>query len=256
MLVKQGGNVVNSKFLHTPDYSNIYAQKRIERACETLGEEALKKLFLFTNHLRGAQSADIAKILQMPLDTVNGLIKRVYRNGLPAFEDRRSKTSSFLPPREPIPEPDFLELKIDLEDLVISFNQRQLRIPRHDNLLCRSMLLMFVNNGLLSEDDVSRALGLSKERVRKLKVQLKQQGVDSLINRHKGQQKDYKTPPEVKTELLHQYILNLREGKSVSPSVLKRDMESRDIKCPGVRTIASHLRKSGLEKLDWLKKNS
>ena len=113
-----------------------------------------------------------------------------------------------------------------------------------------------INNGFLSEDDVSKALGLSKERVRKLKAQLKQQGADSLINRHKGQQKDYKTPPEVKSELIQQYILNLRDGKSVSPSELKRDMENRDIKCPGVRTIASHLRKLGLAKLDWLKKNS
>ncbi len=248
--------MVNSKHLHIPNCSNVYAQKRIKRACETLGEEALNKLFLFTDHLRGAQSADIAKILQMPLDTVNGIIKRVYRNGLPALEDHRSKTSNFLPPREPIPESNFLELKTDLEDLVIAFNEKQLRIPRSDNLLCRIILLMFVNNGFFSESDVSKALGLSKERVRKLKVQLKQRGADSLINRHKGQQKDYKTPPDVKSKLIQQYILNLRDGKSVSPSVLKREMESRDIKCPGVQTIALHLSKLGLAKLNWLKKNS
>jgi biotin operon repressor len=248
--------MVDSKYLHISRYSNVYAEKRIKRACETLGEEVLKKLLLFTDHLRGAQSADIAEIVQMPLDTVNGLIKRVYQNGLPAFEDHRKKTSSFLPPRDHIPEPDLFEIKINLEDLVISLNHGQLRIPRRDDLLCRSILLIFVNNGLLSEEDVSKALGLSKERIRKLKAQLKHHGSDSLINRHKGQQKDYKTPPEVKRELLEQYILNLRDGKSVSPSVLKREMESRDIKCPGVRTIASHLRKLGLEKLDWLKKNS
>lgn len=245
-------NVAISNSIQNTNYSKIHAQKRMTRASEILGNETIRKLFIFTKHLQGAQSADIANDVQMPIDTVNGLIKKIYQNGLPALEDRRSVTSAFLPHKQEPSESTLIELKLEHEYVVLSLEHRQLQIPRYDSLLCRSVLLLLLNSGWLSEQDVAGALGLSTERVRKLKAQLKQQGAETLVTQHQGQQQDYRTTPETKAELIQQYILNLREGKSVSAAVLKHDIESRNQICPSIRTITKHLHTIGFKKLQLL----
>ena len=64
--------------------SNRLSDKRIERAELVLGRDVVDRLLVFSLHLWGGEARSIADAVGWPTDTVNGVIKRVNRVGLPA----------------------------------------------------------------------------------------------------------------------------------------------------------------------------
>lgn len=241
--------MVVSNLLDGLKRSNQLADKRRRKAEALLGQDVVARIIIFALHLWGGEAKSIAEALGWPVDTVNGVIKRVYKEGLPALEDRRQRTSAFLPVAAPKASAELMNLSAEEDNICAEMGGRQLLLPRSDDLLCRTMVLCFLEAGWVALDVAAEALGLSEERARKLKAQIKQHGASSLLDHRTGQSQEYRMVPDTKAELIWQYVINVEEGQSVSAARLKQDLENRGEKCPSVQTVAVHVKKLGLNAL-------
>jgi len=237
------------------DYRNLdrlspdQCQRRIEAAKNALGEGVLVRLLAVALFLLGASRRAISEGLRLPKPTLTSLTERVLRDGLPALEDRRCKSSTFLqhgPPASKL-EPKLL---IEPERLIVRLDDEvQIALSRQHRILCRAVLLTMLESGLLAADEVASALGLSTERVRQLRAKLIEGGVEALTDRRRGHQRDYMVTPEVKAELIQQYVLNLQTGASTSSQQLNNDLSERcDISLAN-RTVRQHVVKMGLRQI-------
>ena len=229
--------------------SDAWAQKRIRKATALLGHDVVVRLLAFAQHLRGSRSDDIARSIGLPVDTLNGLFKRIYQEGLPAFEDRRQRASAFLPMLPHRDEPESVALAVEAEHICLAIGSRTLRLARSDPLLCRTVLLSWFDNGGLGAGETATALGLSVEHLRKLRTRLVRDGAASLIDHRQGQTQDYRMHPETRAEVIRQYVLNLETGRPVSGPCLKRDVQERGRPCPSAQTVTVHVKKLGLDRL-------
>jgi len=248
-----------------PPLSSVASQRRIDQANRILGAEVVSRILALALYLMGARRKTLAEFLAIPLDTVKSLVKRVFSAGLPGLEDRRRKASTFVPP---VVEPESettCKLLMEQETLVVELNgATRMEIPRQNPVQCRTVLMTMLEAKLLSIGEVAQAIGLSVERVRKLSKKLHQSDVFALIDQRRGQQQDYRLTPEVKAELIQQFVLNLQTNAGTSSKQLSEDLEKRcQIKVAG-RTIRQHAAKLGLGQmrrslpklLTALKKNS
>jgi hypothetical protein len=230
-----------------PQLSYERSQKRLERATGVLGAKVVTRLLAFSLYLLGANRDALAGCLGIRLETLKSLVKRGFSDGLVALEDRRRSLSTFLPRQAPVAE---LRPKVSLEPetLVVEFDEgTRMRIPLRNRIQCRTVLLTMAGSKLLSVDEVADGLGLSAERVRKLKTKLAQDDVvEALVDQRSGQQRDDRVTPEVKAELIQQYVVNLQTEGRTSSEKLKDDLSNRcNIEITS-RTIRLHVAKLGL----------
>lgn len=249
---------------NNPQFSLWHSKKRMEKANSIFGSSIVAGILAFSLYLMGANRKALAQFLKMPLDTLKSFIKRAYEHGLPAFEDRRCKSSDFLPPVfKPLSKP---KLIVKPDKLVVGLHDghQKIEILRRNRFQCRTVLLTLLANGLLMQEEVAQALDLSNDRTRKLKVKLMKHDVDALIDKRKGQQQDYRVTSEIKAELIQQHVLNLTTGASTSSEQLSSDLQKRCQIHLASRTIRLHMAKLGLYRiqkslphlLHGLKKNS
>ncbi len=224
-------------------------QRRIEAARDALGEGVLVRLLAFALFLLGANRRAISKGLGLPQPTLTSLTERVLRDGLPALEDRRCKSSTFLP-HDPSGRKLEPKLLIEPEELVVQLDDEgRIALSRQDPILCRTVLLTMLESGLLAADEVAGALGLSSERVRQLRAKLIEGGVEALTDQRRGHQRDYTATPEVKAELIQQYVLNLQTGASTASQQIKNDLSERCNISLASRTVRQHVVKLGLRQI-------
>lgn len=232
----------------TAQFSLHRSQQRLEKAKRILGEAVVSKILVFALYLLGANVHALAGFLKMPLDTVKSLIDRVLTEGLPALEDRRRKTSTFV--GQPQRTKEKPTLTVEAEHLTLHFNGKwKMQIPRRNKLQCRIVLLTTLAANFLGREEVAKALQLSVERTRKLKTALFKNDVHAVIDQRRGQQKDYRMVSEVQAELIQQYVLNLNSEKSTSSLQLRDDLHQRCELDLAPRTIRLHVIKMGLKQL-------
>jgi len=106
-----------------------------------------------------------------------------------------------------------------------------------------------LNSGLLSRKDVAAFLDLSSVHTGNLAQRLQDEDIPAVIDKRRGQQKEYRFTPEVKAELIQQYVLEvLLEGKTAGKQLSERLRERCQFILPE-RSIQYHVEKLGLEKL-------
>jgi hypothetical protein len=201
----------------------------------------------------------------MPADSARTIIKNIHKNGIPAFEDRRFHTSTFLPQAQ-----QSNQLKIDIqseeEGICIGFGDdtQKVRIPGNNPLQLRALLLTLVNSELLSIQQASEHLQLSTVQTRTLAKKIQEEDVGCLMDKRKGHIKEYVFDSEIKAEMIQQYIANLVNNKKTSSQALSEDLKERCHIDLSSRTIRFHVEKMGLSKIrkslphliDRFKKNS
>lgn len=230
-----------------PPLSPAASRRRIDQATRILGAEVVARILALALYLLGARRKAVAELLGIPLETVKSLVQRVFSDGLPALEDRRRKGSTFAPPIEAVQPETTCKLLVEQDKLVVELNEaRRIEIPRRNAIQCRTVLMTMLEAKLLNLGEVAKAVGLSMERVRKLSKKLYRSDVSALIDQRQGQQQDYRLTPEVKAELIQQFVLNLQTNAGTSSKQLSEDLEKRcQIKVAG-RTIRQHAAKLGL----------
>lgn len=231
-----------------PHLSSELSQKRLEKANSLLGAGVVARILAFALYLLGANRSALAQYVGLPLDTLKSLLQRMLKDGLPALEDRRRKSSTFLP-HAPVPQPE-PKLVIGEDTLVVHLDpERKITMPRHNPIQCRAVLLTMLDARLLGLEEVADGIGLSTERARKLKAKLLENDLDALIDQRRGQQRDYRVTPEVKAEIIQQYILNLQTNAGTSAEQLRDDLDERCQIKLAPRTIGLHVAKLALQRI-------
>jgi hypothetical protein len=229
--------------------STVSSQKRLEQAKLAFGATAVTRIISLALYLLGANLRELAAFVGTPLDTIKTLAKRTLQDGLPALEDRRRKTSSFLPIND-TRGPLSCQLLFEKDAFfVVLDGEKRIALLRRNPIQCRTVLLTLLDANLLDIEEVSRAIGLSPERTRKLRATLAKEDVEALLDRRRGQQRDYLVTPEVKSELIQQFVVNALSGWPTSGRAIAEDLQQRCEIEVSERSARLYLNKLGLSKL-------
>lgn len=246
------------------EFSDALRQQRVEKVTRILGAGVVRRLLCFALYLLGVSRRSVADVLRMPVGSVRSVITAIEKSGLPALEDRRRQTSSFLPPSES----KGLQVKVSKEEHWLNVDlgdpNRPLRVPLDNALQVKVVVLSLLNSGLLSRKEAAQLLNYSAEHTSNLARQLESEGVSALLDKRTGQQQDYRINVEVKAELIQQFVLDvITRGNTSGKGISERLEERCEIKIPE-RTVRYHLARMGLPKIkqslpqliSTLKKNS
>jgi len=108
-------------------------------------------------------------------------------------------------------------------------------------------LLSLLNSGLLFVQEMALLLGVSSGHCRELAVNLTRGDVaETLIDKRRGQVRDYKVGHEEKAEMIQQFAARAVTGHSISSEELARLVNERTHAEVSPRTIRRHSRKLGL----------
>ncbi len=231
-------------------FDDKLSRERINRATQIFGVAVIKRIICFSLYLLGVTRPSIARLADMPIESVKTVIRNLHNNGISALEDRRRSHSTFLPLKE---QKTPLNINVILEEewIFIEFADKQqaLKIPWNNRLQVRTLLLTMLNSGLLSMKETSELLELSTTQTRVLVERLHKQDIYGLLDQRQGQKKDYVITPEIKAEMIQQYIANLVAGEKRSGQALSEKLKERCNLDLSPRTIRFHVDKMGLSKI-------
>ncbi len=229
-------------------FSQHLSEKRITQARNLLGVKVIQKLIGYALFLLGATRNSISSSINMAPGSVRSLILSVNRKGLPALEDQRSKTSSF---RSPPPSSISLSLQLHEDCLRVKSGSGNLQIdiPESNNVQKKVFLLTLLQNDLLELSEVAEALNLSRNRTLKLADILLCKDFEGILDRRQGQKKDYRFTPEVKAELIQQFVIDILTQGKTSGEQLALHLNQRCELVLSPRSILHHLSALGLTRI-------
>lgn len=230
-------------------FSSTHARKRSEKARATMGAGVVRRIIAFALFVLGAKREDIARFLDMPLGTLLSLLTRMGSNGVAALEDRRGARSEEISVRR-MKEPR-CSVAVGQEHVEVSCPSAGARlvIPSANVLQCKTVLFTLLTNGLLRAEEVADAVGLSERRVRDLADAMREGDVLALIDKRRGQQKDYLFTSEVKAEVVQQFALHALRGRPTSGRAIAEGLQQRCQLDLSERSVRLHLNKLGLSRI-------
>jgi len=232
------------------DFCPILSRKRIERAITIFGSHIIKRILGWSLYLLGASKPTICAALDFKPGTLRTLLSRIQNDGLGALQDRRVKDKLF----HPTPEAKEAETpKVSLGEMNgehhINLNGNQVNITASNPLLYKSILLCLLNNKLLSRREVANELQLSEDRVGKLAKKLVEHDIEGLLDQRHGQQQDYVFTPEIKGELIQQFVIDVVQDGKVSGEGISKHLKERCQYNLSPRSILRYLSDMGLSNI-------
>ncbi len=229
----------------TLSFSQKLSDQRIKQAEALLGRKVVRKILTYALFLLGVSRSVIASFIDTPPGSVRSLVSAINNRGLAGLEDQRNKTSCFKPPK---PEKIAPTLEIEESSLKVNFNigDLLLKIPNSNSVQKRVVLLSMTNSGLLERNQVASALGLSVDRTGKLAGKLEQEDVKGILDQRQGQRQDYRFTPEIKAQLIQQFVMEAAARHPTGGDQLARKLKQRCQLDLSARSILSHLSKLGL----------
>jgi AraC-like DNA-binding protein len=226
-------------------FSPKLSAARIEAAKVVFGEAVLWRIAAFALYILGCNRARISDALGMPAGTVRSLIRRLLGSGVEGFLDHRRKaaTEAAVPQEDPQPA---LTVPMPLEKDALVICGGQLELPEENPIQRKVVLLSLIGEGLLSAEDVAPALGLSISHVRRLHRDLMASDVQAVLDKRRGQLRGYRVGPELKGQMIVEFVLELAEcGRASGTAVARRLGLHCDEHLPE-RTVRHHLNRMGL----------
>lgn len=233
------------------DFSPTRAAERFEAAETVFGKAVLRRIVAFALFILGVNRARISEVLDMPPGTVRSLIRRLLRTGVDGFVDRRRRAAPEVPVRQEEPQP---ASKVSLlpQGGTLNVSGGQLRLPVYNPIQRKVVLLSLIGEGMLSVEDVAPLLELSPSRVRRLHRDLMAGDVEAILDKRRGQLQDYRIGPDLKGQMIVQYVLELAECGRVSGAAVARRLGLHCDEQVSERTIRHHLNRMGLTQVKEL----
>jgi len=223
------------------------ASNRMSSAYKIFGEKVIKRILAFALFLLGVNRKEISEQLDTPLNTVKSNIKALQSDGITAFEDRRQKTSTFLPFAKSDKGNTTISVASDNRNLTVTIGSDiTINMPSENKLQCKSFLLTLLNNGLITKKETAKAFSLTTVHITNLAKKIESSDIDSLIDQRKGQTHDFVFTPEIKAELIQQYILASVSNQKTSGTSISGQLKERCDLNLSDRTIRYHIAKLGL----------
>lgn len=229
------------------DFSPEKSQERITRALKVFPVEVLNKMLAFSVYLLGAKRQSAAELVGMPDESVKTTVRVTLRDGIGALRDRRY--SGVDRPSEACTAELRISVRREDEFYIVDFGvpEKELRIPLTNRIEARTVLFSLLNADLLSTAEVATALELSDAHCRELAGKLsKDDVVDALVDKRQGQQQDYLVGPEIKAQIIQQFVARVVMGLSTSSDVLAEAINANSETSLSSRTVRWHLEKLGL----------
>lgn len=227
-------------------FSPHLAQDRMQRAQQLFGINVIQRYICFALYLLGVNRSAIGQALDIPPETAKSIIKAMTSDGLCALEDRRRSVSTFLP--QSLPQPTPITLREADEHIIVDFGveRRQVVIPRQNVLQMRAVLLSMLNSGLLPCHQVAEVIGLTPTYTATLAHRLEHEDIFALVDKRQGQKSDYRVTPEVKAELVQQFVVDAVAQRKVSSEAISAELKDRCQMNVPARTVRHHLARIGL----------
>lgn len=232
------------------EFSPEKSQARITRALRVFPAGVLNKMLAFSVYLLGAKLQSAAKLVGMPDESLKTTIRVALCDGLGALRDRRC---SGIDKRV---EACASELRVSArredEFCIVDFGVpgKELRIPISHKIEARTVLLSLLNADLLSITEVATVLELSSSHSRELAGKLSNSDViDALVDKRQGQKQDYRVGPEIKAEIIQQFVARTVTELSTSGDELAKAISENSETSLSPRTVRWHIEKLGLDKI-------
>ena len=229
-------------------FSNVLSQQRMTRAQKVLGTKVVNRILCFALYLLGVDRKSISDLLNTAPGSIRSIIRAIFHSGLSAFEDRRRSTSTFLPVQER--KRPKLTVGMQNEWIIIDLDEfGQIKIPSQHSLQAKVVLLTMLNNGLLSTREVSEVLDISTAHVLNLARRVHTDDCAVLIDKRQGQQQEYRFTPEVKAEVIQQFVLDVVvEGRTSGKQLSEHLLERCKLRL-SERSIRHHVKELGLVRI-------
>jgi len=232
----------------TLSFSPDLSSNRLSKAKLIFGEKVLKRIVTYCLYIMGVKRTEISKAVELPENTVRTMLKTISRDGFVAFFDRRKKQVDISGKLHDKPTKRKGIIINELPDKYqISINGTNIFITKKNKHQLKAMLLTFAENGLISKTYAGKLLNISSSHVGYLINSITENDLTCLIDKRKGQQKDFVFTPEIKSELIVQFAINAAIGKSTSSPVLAKDLEQRTSHKLSQRSIRFHINSLGLK---------
>ena len=241
-----GYQMINCQELH---FDPVLQKRRIERITPVLGKMVIQRLLCFALYLLGVNRCLLGEKLSLSPGSVRTIIRSLQNGGLPALEDRRRRVSQFLPNAIKDDKSSKLIVEHDSRDITISKKDFVIKVPASNPLQARTMLLTLLDNGLLDRSTVGQVIGITSQQVSNLARSLRSEDVTGLIDKRQGQKIDYKVTPEVKSELIQQFVVNIVMQKQTSGKVISEELKNRCDLTISQRTVRYYFVSLGLNKI-------
>jgi hypothetical protein len=212
-------------------FSEHLAEKRIHKAQVLFGEKTINFILAIALFLLGGNRKDISAFLGWPIGTLFSLLTRFNDTGVKAFIDQRmsqiqetAKTVQIKPELQP-PQNYLTIIWGEREQrILIAPEKNKLALNASNPLQLKTIILTFLNSGLLTANQASEILGLTERRVYQLNQMLQQEDVSSFIDKRQGQQQAYKFTEEIKAGLIQQYTANIITGRSTASTQITKQL--------------------------------
>ena len=252
-------------------FSKTLSEKRIIESNKLLGFKTVNRIIGIALFLLGGNREHISKFLNIPIGTLFSLLTRFRNNGVNAFVHQGKNQNQYddktVPNKTEIHDTQtclnivFGEQK---KSISIPVEKNELIINASNQLQFKTLILSFMNSGFLTVKETSAILGLTERHVRELNKMLQKDDIMSLIDKRKGQQKDYIFTEDIKAELIQHYSANIISGRSTSSREISKQLNEACNCNISDRSVRHYILKLGLNKikntlpnlLDELKKNS
>jgi len=229
-------------------FNPLLSCRRWEKASKIFGSTVIRRIVCWALYLLGAKRKDIAEMLEQPENSVKSFLRSLDLYGLPALEDRRRGHSSFLPQTQPRVSRCQLSVSEDGFLIDIGVPEHRIIIPRQNTVQCRTVLLSLLNSGCVRSEDVAGALSLTTTHIANLAKQLASEDVTGIIDKRHGPKSEHLITPEIKGEIIQQFVVNCLIGGRISGKGLADNLQERDLNISD-RTIRFHLGKLGLRSI-------
>ena len=230
------------------EFSPEKSQERIDRALTVFDSTVLNRILTLSLHLLGTPRKEIASLVNRPEESVKTSIRVLLRDGLAALRDRRCSNI------QPVVSMSVGSLGVSTRHegkwQVVDFGVpgKELRIPAEHKIQLRTVLLSFLNSGLLSVDQTATPLGISEAHCRELANKLACADVEeSLIDKRRGQTQDYRMGPAEKAELIQQFAARAALRLSTSSETLVEVVNEQAATTVSARTVRWHMKKLGFK---------
>lgn len=233
------------------DFSPKLAAERFASAERVFGKTILRRVVAFALFILGVNRARISEVLDIPPGTVRSLIRRLLGIGVDGFIDRRRKVAYAVPSHQGEPQPA-LSVQLAPHGGTLNVTGGQLRLPADNPLQRKVVLLSLIGDGLLSAENVAPLLKLSPSHVGRLHRALMSGDVEAILDKRHGQLQDYRIGPDLKGQMIVQFVLELAEGGKASGAAVARRLGLHCDKPVSERTIRHHLKRMGLTQVKEL----
>jgi len=181
------------------EQSTANASKRLDSAVKVLGKDVLVRFLIYALYLLGFKRETLAGMFGYQLSGVKSIIDRISEYGLEGLTDQRRS----------LKEPEKLKPEVLLteqEATVTIPEPLNLTVDRDDHLARKMLSVCLVEAGAINAAQGAKFLGYTPQAFSRLLKRYREKGSADLLDKRKGQQRDYKVDLDVKSEILYQFL--------------------------------------------------